>query len=542
MKKFLVLATLLVVLVGMAAAEGTHPYGMAGMFKTWRANTIQQWGLSLGLHFDVWSYRRELAGSSYEYAEVDISDPIDEIWSRNPFQLTLCFLDAWELSVAPSFGAHKVFDTEIEVLDMSELFIGTKVNFIFEEENGYLPAMAIMINADIGDMGINTHYDFRPKDVENDYTLDFIYALSKHVGRDDIFSYALNLGYRLTLADLGVYEYAFDEAEGETTETKVGTVAAPDYFIYGVGFEVKPTDNFAFITDFNGRISFGDEVERYGESEEISDTWFQIIPGIRLSGDDFLYWDFAVPIGVGPDNPWIEVITGFSADIDLVPRDSDGDGIPDEDDVCPKQPEDYDGFEDADGCPDLDNDEDGIPDTEDRCPDEPEDKDGFEDADGCPDPDNDGDGIPDEDDDCPNEPETVNGYQDEDGCPDEKPVEPVYEGPKTIRLDEINFEPNTAVMRPGYRSSLDQAAEILKEYPSLTVTISGHTTDRGERGFLMELSRDRAQAVVDALVNDYGIDRGRLTAVGHGPDKPVASNSTSSGRAQNRRIEFEVND
>jgi outer membrane protein OmpA-like peptidoglycan-associated protein len=542
MKKFLVIVALLVVLVGSAAAEGLHPYGMAGMFKTWRANTIQQWGLGLGLHFDVWAYRRELAGSGYEYADVSEGDPIDEIWSRNPFQLTLCFLDAWELSVAPSFGAHKVFDTEIEVLDLAELFIGNKVNFIYEEDNGLLPAMAILINLELGDQGINTHYEFEPQGLENDITLDFLYALSKHVGRDDIFSYALNLGYRLTLAEMEAYEYTFDEATGEQEETVVQTVAAPDYFLYGLGFEVKPSDHFSFITEFNGKLSFGDDVTRYDNTEEFSDTWLQITPGIRLSGDDFLYWDFAVPVGVGPDNPWIEVITGFSADIDLVPRDSDGDGIPDEKDLCPKQPEDYDGFEDADGCPDTDNDGDGIPDVEDECPDEPEDKDGFEDSDGCPDPDNDGDGIPDEDDDCPNQAETPNGYQDEDGCPDEKPVEPVYEGPKTIRLEGINFEPNTAVMRSGYRTALDQAAEILKEYPTLTVTISGHTTDRGDRGFLMELSQDRAQAVVDALVSDYGIDRSRLTAMGHGPDKPVASNSTADGRAQNRRIEFEVND
>ncbi|NLE88620.1 MAG: hypothetical protein GX607_19760 [Myxococcales bacterium] len=99
-------------------------------------------------------------------------------------------------------------------------------------------------------------------------------------------------------------------------------------------------------------------------------------------------------------------------------RDRDGDGIPDALDECPNDPEDFDGFEDRDGCPDRDNDGDGIPDEADRCPNEPEDLDGFEDEDGCPDPDNDGDGIPDDLDACPNEPETVNGYRDDDGCPD----------------------------------------------------------------------------------------------------------------------------
>lgn len=104
----------------------------------------------------------------------------------------------------------------------------------------------------------------------------------------------------------------------------------------------------------------------------------------------------------------------FSSEV----RDRDGDGIPDALDACPSDPEDFDGFEDHDGCPDKDNDGDGILDGADRCPNEPEDLDGFEDEDGCPDPDNDGDGIPDELDACPDQPETVNGLQDHDGCPD----------------------------------------------------------------------------------------------------------------------------
>jgi hypothetical protein len=100
-------------------------------------------------------------------------------------------------------------------------------------------------------------------------------------------------------------------------------------------------------------------------------------------------------------------------------KDSDGDGIPDDRDQCPTDPEDFDGYEDDDGCPEPDNDLDGIPDAVDKCPLQAEDFDGFQDDDGCPDPDNDGDGIPDASDRCPDKPETVNGFQDEDGCPDE---------------------------------------------------------------------------------------------------------------------------
>jgi OmpA-OmpF porin, OOP family len=120
-----------------------------------------------------------------------------------------------------------------------------------------------------------------------------------------------------------------------------------------------------------------------------------------------------------PDEP--EDFDGFD-DADGCPDpDNDGDGILDVDDQCPNEPEDFDGFEDEDGCPDhdpFDRDGDGILDSEDECPDEPEDFDGFQDQDGCPDPDNDGDGILDIDDLCPDDPEDFDGFQDQDGCPD----------------------------------------------------------------------------------------------------------------------------
>lgn len=100
------------------------------------------------------------------------------------------------------------------------------------------------------------------------------------------------------------------------------------------------------------------------------------------------------------------------------PDDTDGDRLADTADKCPTQAEDYDGFEDTDGCPELDNDSDGVPDVADKCPTDDEDRDGFEDADGCPDPDNDNDGVMDAVDKCPNKAETKNGVDDDDGCPD----------------------------------------------------------------------------------------------------------------------------
>jgi OmpA-OmpF porin, OOP family len=120
-----------------------------------------------------------------------------------------------------------------------------------------------------------------------------------------------------------------------------------------------------------------------------------------------------------PDDP--EDFDGFEDGDGCPDPDNDKDGILDIDDACPDIPEDFDGDQDEDGCPegsDGDRDGDGILDSRDKCPDVPEDKDGFEDEDGCPEPDNDKDGILDVDDACPNDPEDKDGFEDEDGCPE----------------------------------------------------------------------------------------------------------------------------
>jgi outer membrane protein OmpA-like peptidoglycan-associated protein len=121
-----------------------------------------------------------------------------------------------------------------------------------------------------------------------------------------------------------------------------------------------------------------------------------------------------------PDEP--EDFDGFKDDDGCPDPDNDNDGILDVNDRCPNVPEDFDGDHDEDGCPDVsrdgDRDGDGIPDSKDKCPDDPEDKDGFQDEDGCPDPDNDHDGIPDKQDQCPDDAEDKDGFEDQDGCPD----------------------------------------------------------------------------------------------------------------------------
>jgi OmpA-OmpF porin, OOP family len=218
--------------------------------------------------------------------------------------------------------------------------------------------------------------------------------------------------------------------------------------------------------------------------------------------------------------------------IETLTTDRDGDGIPDDVDVCPNDPEDKDGFEDVDGCPDYDNDNDGIYDAQDQCPDNPEDRDGFNDADGCPDNDNDKDGIVDAQDACPNNPEVVNGYKDSDGCPDEKP----QEIKQTLVLRGVNFKTASAELLEESYYVLEQVYNSLEAYPNVKVEIAGHTDDQGSDSYNLALSYDRAKSVVAYLVM-RGISEDRLVARGYGESRPLVPNTSAEGRAKNRRVE-----
>jgi OOP family OmpA-OmpF porin len=126
-----------------------------------------------------------------------------------------------------------------------------------------------------------------------------------------------------------------------------------------------------------------------------------------------------------------------------------------------------------------DMDGDGILDDVDKCPRVPEDMDGYQDDDGCPEDDNDADGIADKIDKCPNDPETANNYQDLDGCPDQLPEKLA----KFIgKIEGIRFAPNRAVLLPQSFSVLDKAVEALQENAAVRVEISGHTDNIGAPG------------------------------------------------------------
>jgi len=240
----------------------------------------------------------------------------------------------------------------------------------------------------------------------------------------------------------------------------VANLRVGNEFVYGLGLEVPiwkaktkhpAAGTLSVVAEAFGSVAFGDapgDVDKGLDSEELP---LEVLGAIRYRFRKG--WRLTLGGGAGLiegyGSPDFRVFLGVAF---ASGADRDGDGIRDDQDLCPDDPEDGDNFQDLDGCPEPDNDKDGVcdphPDIQknlgkyrqrctgrDLAPLDPEDKDGYQDEDGKPDPDNDGDGVCDDDpviqgkvaryvkvckgaDKCPAEAEDRDGYQDEDGCPD----------------------------------------------------------------------------------------------------------------------------
>lgn len=141
--------------------------------------------------------------------------------------------------------------------------------------------------------------------------------------------------------------------------------------------------------------------------------------------------------------------------------------------------------------------------------------------------DDDGDGVINEHDKCPNTPKGAK--VDGNGCVVEQ----------TLVMRDITFEFDSARLTANAQRLMENVVAFLRSDPSANITIAGHTDSKGSDAYNLKLSRDRANEVRDYLVG-YGIDAGRLQAVGYGEGRPVASNDSEAGRELNRRVEFRI--
>ncbi|WP_418510351.1 OmpA family protein [Corallibacter sp.] len=202
--------------------------------------------------------------------------------------------------------------------------------------------------------------------------------------------------------------------------------------------------------------------------------------------------------------------------------DTDGDGIADKDDACPTVA----GLKELNGCPDADND--GVADKDDKCPNEA----GPAANGGCPWPDADGDGVLDKDDQCPD----VAGTVANNGCP-----EVTEEVQKTLNAyaKTILFDTGKSSIKDESEKALADIIAILNEYPTAKFTVEGHTDSVGRESTNQRLSEARALSVKEYLTAN-GVDEFRLSSKGYGEARPIDSNKTRAGRANNRRVEINL--
>ncbi len=362
---------------GIDAQRFKPSIGLKGMVVTDTSETLEplDFGGFLYLHYD-----------KDPFVSVDENGKEDKILG-NVFYgdalFTIGIIKNLEMGIVLPFSLYSSSDgsaTDVSKYSLGDLRLGLKYAFplgklgVGFKLNVYLPT---------GDADSFNSSD--GVNIEPGFLLDY---------RFDKFLLAFNVSYMLKLSD-----------------AKMGNIKQNDEISFKFGGKYFVTDDFELMLELFGAFQTVDAFKKKEETPlELMLTANYYLGDIKFTGGG------AIGLVSGVGTPLFRVLVG----IGYVQRDpdKDKDGILNKDDKCPEKAEDKDGFEDADGCPDLDNDKDGILDAQDKCPDKAEDKDGFKDEDGCPDLDNDNDGIEDSLDKCPNEAELVNNIEDEDGCPE----------------------------------------------------------------------------------------------------------------------------
>jgi outer membrane protein OmpA-like peptidoglycan-associated protein len=326
----------------------------------------------------------------------------------------------------------------------------------------------------------------------------------------------------------GGYTWLDDVASGGTVNGGLGVTF---WFVENVGLELKST----YKHSFDDRLERGMDGNMPSHMQHFAGLVFKF-GGKDTDGDGIYDKDDACPEVAGPkefngcpDTDGDKIIDKDDAcpeeaglpEFNGCP-DRDADGVADKDDACPDEA----GLKSLNGCPDTDGD--GVTDKSDKCPTVS----GPAENGGCPWPDTDGDGVLDKDDRCPE----VKGTVANNGCPEmsEEQVKQLNAYAKTIL-----FNSGKATFKKETFPVLQAITAILKEFPNSRFMIEGHTDSDGKEAMNQTLSENRAGAVKGYLVEN-GIDASRLESAGYGESRPIDTNKTTKGKANNRRVEVKL--
>ncbi|MFO7802152.1 MAG: outer membrane beta-barrel domain-containing protein [Desulfovermiculus sp.] len=367
------------------------------------------------------------------------------------------------------------------------------------------------------------------------------YAFDSDLNLEDDYTYGLGLGYNFDKNWATELSFNYAETELDSGDADVDT------YLYRLDalYHFMPEKPFVpYVAagigafDFESGNSVADETEASGNFGA----------GIKYFLNDSMALRADVRnVMTFPENTQLYtagVTFAFGGEEKTAEKDTDGDGVLDKNDRCPRTPA---GVKvDDQGCP-IDTDEDGVPDFKDDCPDTPK---GVEvDKSGCA-LDSDRDGVADYKDDCPGTPKRAEVDEkgcaldsDNDGVPDYK--DECKETPQGANVNEkgcwvvenLQFETDKAEIRERFQEYLEQVVTVLEKNPEMNVEIRGHTDARGTEEYNQRLSERRATAVKDFLVKQ-GISESRLSCKGFGEADPIASNDTKQGRRKNRRVEL----
>jgi len=305
-----------------------------------------------------------------------------------------------DIGLHPKIRLSNPSRNKVGVTILPSVFLPTGDDSTFLSEGSVIFQPTAAIDTEFGDRGwfrvaLNVGARIRPETLFVDNPNTFAHeVVNPPVGQGDSGDRNTNAGVKLG------------------TEMLAGVALA---------FGIVP-QSFDIVTEVYGAYGPSNKLISDGDNEETLDPYAEALAGIKLYLARNSFFEAGAGWGILPAYGAAErgrLYIGFIFEPSI--GDRDGDGYKDDVDQCPDDPEDFDDFEDEDGCPEPDNDLDGILDIEDACPNDPETRNGYEDEDGCPDStvnDRDGDGIVDSEDKCPDDPEDRDGFEDHDGCPD----------------------------------------------------------------------------------------------------------------------------